>query len=1108
MPGDYTRFTFKPVADHLGVLMQQGRVLLDADFNELVEILDRRFRVETVDIIGRCTVPRETPDGFRIQIAGTNALTIGAGRLYADGLLAENHGKAPLAFDPVPAESRGTLAVPYLEQPYLPNAAVVAPPPAAGGPHLVYADVWQREITAVEDPDLVEKAVGVDTATRLQTVWQVKVLANVGGGVTCATPDKDIPGWSDIIRPSAGRLTTSAVGVPASDDPCIVNAAGGYRGTENRLYRVEVHDRGALGGTATWKWSRDNGSIATAVTSISAGRDQLTVVRTGRDAVLRFSAGDWVEVTDDWHELAGKPGVMRKLQQVDDVTQVLTLAVALPAGEFDLAAPASRHTRVRRWDQKGLVLDPSNAVAADVDASGGVIPVPAARTLVLEDGVAVTFSADPAGGELHSGDYWVFAARTADASVEELEAEPPRGIHHHFCRLAVVTFPQALEDCRTLWPPESGEKGCDCTVCVSAEQHNSGAPTIQTAIEQVRATGGKVCLGPGVFQLTGAPVSLQGAQSVELHGHGWRTVLLYNGEGPALTLSECLGVTLSDLTVVALGAQNQPNLAVLVQNSILVRVERCALVQFDGRGRGAAVGLSGIVVQATLRDNVLFGATGVRSLASGSPDVTLAGKAPSYVLTFGLDVEDNWVLATVRGIAFDGLTLHVGDTRISGNAVFGGNTAAIVSSGFVLDALVPPSRLDIRDNSVQPRGDGIVVATDGTRVCGNDVAPAAARPAVGAAARGVADGGVVLETLALPHSGIVLSGLVRQAGIARCQVIGNRVAGVSGDGIAIHGRLESALIKQNQISAVGGGGIAMSAGDASAGELAIENNQVLDAGTADTEGTQLAAIRVVRADQATVAGNTVRRFALAAVRSAVRAGIQVVASSSVRIAGNDLADIGPAEFVRLGAGIEVLGSFDRLDVVDNAVRRALAPPAKASASIWLALLIFPGDSAASAGPPTGGPRTFQIDSGFTFVPVGKAAAAAERFLFIDAGHVVVLPIGREVLAVRGNLLETYGAWPAALVLVAGSCMFNENRCVTQLDTRATPVVGVETKGALIVNANYVERQAKDAVAMGLAAPQGSFTILGNVANGELEVNGAPLPSPPASPWRPLNVIAP
>ena len=108
MSGDYSRVRFDPENDFSGVLMQQGRVQLDADWNEWVDAARPPLRAETTDIIGKGTVPRETPDGFRIQIAA-GALTIGRGRIYVDGLLAENHGKAPLEFDAVLAEQRGTL---------------------------------------------------------------------------------------------------------------------------------------------------------------------------------------------------------------------------------------------------------------------------------------------------------------------------------------------------------------------------------------------------------------------------------------------------------------------------------------------------------------------------------------------------------------------------------------------------------------------------------------------------------------------------------------------------------------------------------------------------------------------------------------------------------------------------------------------------------------------------------------------------------------------------------------------------------------------------------------------------------------------------------------
>ena len=352
MAGDYTRMTFTSAKDHSGVLMQQGRVTLDADWNELVDATDHRLRSEIVDTLGRCVFSRETPDAFLISLSG-GALTIGRGRAYVDGILAECHGAGVAAFDPVLADDFGVDPVDYLKQPYDPNPD----PLPATGTHVAYLDVWKREVTALQDPDLVEKAIGIDTATRIQNAWQVRLLEGTGD-MDC---DTQLATWDALTAPSAGRLTTTAVGVPVSTDPCTIPPSGGYRGTENRLYRVEIHDAGLLG-TATFKWSRDNASIASHVEAIDTARTTLTVTRLGRDDVRRLRVDDWVEVTDDWRELHGLPGELRKVATVDEVNETLTFATALPAGEFNATDPA-RHTRVIRWDQAG----------AAVDAAGGVV---------------------------------------------------------------------------------------------------------------------------------------------------------------------------------------------------------------------------------------------------------------------------------------------------------------------------------------------------------------------------------------------------------------------------------------------------------------------------------------------------------------------------------------------------------------------------------------------------------------------------------------------------------------------------------------------------------------------------------------------------------------
>ena len=257
--------------------------MLDQDWNELVEIIDRRWRAETVDIIGTGVVPTETPHGFEIQVVGGNDLTIGQGRIYVDGLLAENHGLAP-QFDTLLEETPGTQPIAFASQPYIANPWAFGGTnpfeiPTGAGPHLVYLDVWKREATYLQAPDLVDKAVGLDTTTRLQTAWQVKVLPNIPAGSTCSSQLTD---WEAITARSAGQLTTAAAGVPNSTDPCTIPPNTGYRGTENRTYRVEVHTAGGFG-TAQFKWSGNDASVATQITAINSTANVLTVVRTKRD---------------------------------------------------------------------------------------------------------------------------------------------------------------------------------------------------------------------------------------------------------------------------------------------------------------------------------------------------------------------------------------------------------------------------------------------------------------------------------------------------------------------------------------------------------------------------------------------------------------------------------------------------------------------------------------------------------------------------------------------------------------------------------------------------------------------------------------------------------
>jgi hypothetical protein len=268
MAADLSRVRLNSLLDFAGVELKQGGVLLDADANESTAIIDRRLRALASDVLGRATVSATTPDAFKITLVGGEP-QIGRGRLYVDGLLAETHGAASdqparRAFDDLLSELIFTDPVPYDEQPYLPQP----PDLPTSGRHLLYLDVWNRDVTHLENPDLVESAVGVETASRIQTVWQVRALAEDAGNSTCDSPDADLDGWSDLIAPSTGVLTTGTYEVAPADDPCELPATGGYRGLENQLYRVEIHDPGQRAPARPSEWSRENASVGSVIASV------------------------------------------------------------------------------------------------------------------------------------------------------------------------------------------------------------------------------------------------------------------------------------------------------------------------------------------------------------------------------------------------------------------------------------------------------------------------------------------------------------------------------------------------------------------------------------------------------------------------------------------------------------------------------------------------------------------------------------------------------------------------------------------------------------------------------------------------------------------------
>ena len=407
MKGDFSRIRFTPGEHFTSVLEQQGRVSLDSDANEQRSIDEYLRSIQIIDTIGAVGGPRGDA-GFKISVEGSS-IHISGGRYYVAGLLCQG------------------AATDYMDQPFLIDPSVsdgeLLDELDAGTIDAVciQLQVWQRLVTALDDPCLLEPALGqADTTARLQTVWRVVASPILpADSTTESTIDR-------IVRVErAGRL---CAGLSNTGDDCSCQPIppAGYQGLENQLYRIEIH-QGGDEAIATFKWSRENASIVAAVTSYSGTNPQTIFVDSlGKDANLGFAANQWVEISDDSTEFGDVPNRPGQLCQISSVSP----AGQPPSITFTTTVPAvdpTKNARVRRWDQPGT-------------ATAGDMPLSVTTPIDIENGIQVTFTT----GMYNSGDYWLIPARTASGTIDW----PPCGSNGSTCQPAgtipVHTVPLAL----------------------------------------------------------------------------------------------------------------------------------------------------------------------------------------------------------------------------------------------------------------------------------------------------------------------------------------------------------------------------------------------------------------------------------------------------------------------------------------------------------------------------------------------------------------------------------------------------------------------------------------------------------------------------------------
>lgn len=578
MRGDFTQDTRRR-ARAMGtrsLLLQQGRQLLDADWNEQSGLAADRLEATATDAIGQQGAPRDNA-GFAIT-ATAAGFSIGPGRLYAQGLLIEN--RAALAYGD------------QLRAGLLPALTTIP----AGAEALVYLEALTRPASVASDPALAEPGLaGADTVVRETIAWTVRVAPLAGMGMTrAALIDALRHNRAPAIPPfrtTTGGMEADVVTEAEAIDPgpCVLAPSAGYLDQVNRLFRVEIHGAGPRN-AATFKWTDEPGFEAGLVADGAGFGIDLPIAR----AAEWFPTGAIVEVLDSDIDRAGSGGPIG----------AITSAPGAPLTINGIAAAALHaRARVRRW-------------------AAAPAPLPAAGTWVtLGRGVRVRF----ADGFYAAGAAWTIPARTLtgdiiwppvpvpDLSVQFAPAGSPIANlyfpsdgRRRYAALAIIqrnaTGVSVAEDLRQLFPPLTDIHASD--VFFEDGASNLGADDVQGAIDALAArrdgcctisvspgpnwwrpiqqlaqgAHATICFAAGNYRLD-APLVLANLGHVRMIGIGAGTKIWAYGVLTAFRFEGCASVTVADMAIAA--ERQAPRDPAVTRRSGALDIENCGQVQLD-----------------------------------------------------------------------------------------------------------------------------------------------------------------------------------------------------------------------------------------------------------------------------------------------------------------------------------------------------------------------------------------------------------------------------------------------------------------------------------------------------------------------------------------------
>ena len=492
--GDITRLLVQPRKHYVGARMQQGRTILDSDFNEEAALGDEEQRRALADIVGSTGSPGT---GFAAALGIGDAVTrqsvsfngkppvetlnyrISPGTIYVGGLRFEHEERAlggVAGGDPI-----------VFQRDFLQMRAAEAPQTGDNHSQLSYLHGWQQWVSAAEDEELRERALGddIDTSLRVRGMARVEVR-EVANAQDCAGAWEEVrqqieaeaggafdDSGHELLSPA--RLRVTLVPGEALDPcaPCAPDDVGRYLGANNQTIRI------MLAAPDRYVWGFDNASPLYRVElgTAAGGLVPVRMLTEPRDearwplvnTVVEFLP--WSALLDNGEKVAAEVGVHLRVAEgfdpdtasfqldVADLPQLDELVRQWDAAHPDLdwlpndADPDGRYLYLRIWHRLDADTD-----AVLLDTAAG----PTNHALLRRQGLLPEFTG---GGR--PGDYWVVTVRpntpqqVTPWNLTLTGGVSPHGPRHVYAPLSLITFrpPGAGEPRTPRWSSPSSTAG-------------------------------------------------------------------------------------------------------------------------------------------------------------------------------------------------------------------------------------------------------------------------------------------------------------------------------------------------------------------------------------------------------------------------------------------------------------------------------------------------------------------------------------------------------------------------------------------------------------------------------------------------------------------------